>query len=200
MALSIAQYIGAEVYATVGSAKKKESIADYFHIPSDHILCEDQISSYDDLMNATTWKGYDVVVSPRSNETLEVSWRCVAPQGRFVNLALADILDDNRLSTRPFNKGASFFSIDLDTLMTDKPQLLRNILILGIDWSATGVIKSVMPPRSYPIGAIEDAFNDLSLGTSMGKLVMDFTSTAPVSVRHSFCCRMNNQQLICDNR
>ncbi|KAK4862692.1 hypothetical protein LT330_002825 [Penicillium expansum] len=179
MAVRIAQYIGAEVYATVGSAEKKEAIADYFQIPFDHILCEDQISSYDDLM---TGNGYDVVVNTRSSEALDMSWKCLGPHGRFVNLALTDILDDNRLSMRPFNRGASFCSINLEALMKDEPQLLHDILSHGIDWYAAGVIKSVMSPKCYPIGAIEDAFSYLSHGNSIGKLVIDLSSPGPVSV------------------
>ncbi|KAF4768453.1 hypothetical protein HAV15_002721 [Penicillium sp. str.  len=134
MAVGIAQYLGAEVYATVGSVEKKQAIADYFQIPFNHIFCEGQISSYEDLMDATAGNGYDVIVNTRSNEALDVSWKCLGPYGRFVNLALTDILDDNRLSMRPFNRGASFFSINLEALMKDKPQLLQDILIRGIDW------------------------------------------------------------------
>ncbi|QKX59923.1 uncharacterized protein TRUGW13939_07065 [Talaromyces rugulosus] len=182
MALEIAQCIGAEVYATTGSADKKQAISDNFHIPLDHIFCEDQMSSYDDLMNATTGRGYDVVLNTRSNEALDVSWKSVGPHGRFVNLALADILDDNHLSMRPFSRGASFFSIDLEALMKDKPQLLHDILIRGVDRYATGVMKSAISPKCYPIGAIEDAFNDLSQGNTIGKLVIDFASPVPVSV------------------
>lgn len=190
MAVRIAQYVGAEVYATVGSSEKKEAIADYFQIPFDHIFCEDQISSYEDLMDATAGRGYDVVVNTRSNEALDVSWKCLGPYGRFVNLALTDILDDNRLSMRPFNRGASFFSINLEALMKDKPRLLQDILIQGIHWYATGVIKSAMSPKCYPIGAIEDAFRHLSEGNSIGKVVVDLSSPGPVSVRDSFYCEV----------
>ncbi|KAJ5374170.1 hypothetical protein N7517_006176 [Penicillium concentricum] len=172
MAVRIAQYIGAEVYVTVGSAKKKEEIADNLQIPFDHIFCGGQISS----------GGYDVVVNTRSNEALNVSWKCLGPHGRFVNLALADILDDNHLSMRPFNTGASFFSVNLESLMKEKPQMLHDILIRGIDWYATGVIKSAMSPKCYPIGAIEDAFDHLSQGDSIGKLVIDLSLSGPVSV------------------
>ncbi|OQE02483.1 hypothetical protein PENSOL_c002G05636 [Penicillium solitum] len=182
MAVGIAQYLGAEVYATVGSVEKKQAIADYFQIPFNHIFCEGQISSSEDLMDATAGNGYDVIVNTRSNEALDVSWKCLGPYGRFVNLALTDILDDNRLSMRPFNRGASFFSINLEALMKDKPQLLQDILIRGIDWYATGVIKSTMSPSCYSIGAIEDAFKRLSEGNSIGKLVVDFSSPGPVSV------------------
>lgn len=190
MAVGIAQYLGAEVYATVGSVEKKQAIADYFQIPFNHIFCEGQISSYEDLMDATAGNGYDVIVNTRSNEALDVSWKCLGPYGRFVNLALTDILDDNRLSMRPFNRGASFFSINLEALMKDKPQLLQDILIRGIDWYATGVIKSTMSPSCYSIGAIEDAFKRLSEGNSIGKLVVDFSSPGPVSVRDCFYCEV----------
>ena len=70
--------------------------------------------------------------------------------------------------------------------MKDEPQLLHDILSHGIDWYAAGVIKSVMSPKCYPIGAIEDAFSYLSHGNSIGKLVIDLSSPGPVSVRHSF--------------
>ncbi|OQE39163.1 hypothetical protein PENCOP_c007G08846 [Penicillium coprophilum] len=188
MAVRIAQYIGAKAYATVGSAEKKEAIADYLQIPFDHIFCEDQVSSYEDLMNATTGRGYDVVVNTRSNEALHVSWKCMAPHGRFVNLALVGTLDDNNLSMKPFNIGASFVSINLETLMESKPELLHDILIWGIEWYATGVIKSAMPPKCYPAGAIEDAFNHLSQGDSIGKLVIDLSSPGPVLVTKDESC------------
>jgi NADPH:quinone reductase-like Zn-dependent oxidoreductase/malonyl CoA-acyl carrier protein transacylase/ubiquinone/menaquinone biosynthesis C-methylase UbiE len=189
MALAIAQYIGAEVYATVGSAEKKKAIAEYYQIPSDKILCGDQISSSEDLLNVSGGRGYDVVVNTRSNETLDASWKCLRPNGRFVNLALTEILYDHRLSMKPFNKGASFFSVDLEALMKDKPQLLHDILSCGIDWYATGVVKSAMTPRCYPMGAIDDAFNHLSQGDTIGKLVIDLASPAPISVRHCFHCQ-----------
>ncbi|KAJ5170212.1 Acyl transferase/acyl hydrolase/lysophospholipase [Penicillium coprophilum] len=180
MAVRIAQSIGAKVYATVVSVEKKEAIADYFQIPFDHIFCADQVSSYEDLMNATTGRGYDVVVNTQSNEALHVSWKCMALHGRFVNLALAGTSDENHLSMKPFNIGASFLSINLEALMKTKPELLHDILTRGIEWYTTGMIEPAMSPKCYPVGAIEDAFNHLSQGDSIGKLVIDLSSPGPV--------------------
>ena len=78
-AIQIAQYIGAEIYVTVGSDKKKRLVIDTYRIPEDHIFFSRNGSIAQGIMRITQGRGVDVVLNSLAGERLRASWECVAP-------------------------------------------------------------------------------------------------------------------------
>jgi acyl transferase domain-containing protein/NADPH:quinone reductase-like Zn-dependent oxidoreductase len=112
-ALQVCRYLGARVYATVGSDEKREFLMRNYDIPSAHIFSSRSTDFADELMAATHGRGVDVVLNSLSGEMLHESWRCVADNGVFVDIGKKDILDRASISMEPFNRNASYRAVDM---------------------------------------------------------------------------------------
>jgi len=90
-AIMIAQQVGAEIYATVGSQQKKDHIMKAYGIPEDHIFNSRDLSFATGIKRMTNGKGVDVVLNSLAGEALRESWNCLAWFGRFIELGKKDI-------------------------------------------------------------------------------------------------------------
>ena len=81
-AIQIAKLIGAEIFATVGSAPKRKLIQDQYGIPESHIFSSHSRHFKKGIMRSTQGKGVDVVLNSLSGELLMNSWDCVVPRDR----------------------------------------------------------------------------------------------------------------------
>jgi hypothetical protein len=78
-AIQIAQLLGGDVYATVGSKEKKNLLVQTYKIPEDHILYSRNATFAQGIKNLTQNHGVDVVLNSLSGDLLKASWDCVAP-------------------------------------------------------------------------------------------------------------------------
>lgn len=77
-AIQVAKYLGAEIFVTVGSDKKKKLVMDLYDIPEDHIFFSRNTSFAQGIMRTTNNRGVDVVLNSLSGEGLRGSWECIA--------------------------------------------------------------------------------------------------------------------------
>ncbi|KAI4214948.1 MAG: hypothetical protein LQ351_002663 [Letrouitia transgressa] len=89
-AIQITQYLGAEIYVTVGSDKKKRLVIDSYMIPEDRIFFSRNRSFAQGIMRIAQGRGVDVVLESLAGEGLRASWECVAPLGRFIEIEKRD--------------------------------------------------------------------------------------------------------------
>jgi len=64
-------------------------------------------------MEATNGRGVDVILNSLSGDMLDLSWRCIADGGTFVEIGKKDMTDRNNLSMEPFCRNASYRPIDI---------------------------------------------------------------------------------------
>ena len=83
------------IYTTVGSAEKKEFLLREFpSLPKENIFYSRDTSFEEDLMKATGGRGVDIVLNSLSGALLQASLRCVARNGRFIEIGKADLIAD----------------------------------------------------------------------------------------------------------
>ncbi|KAF1961731.1 hypothetical protein CC80DRAFT_543094 [Byssothecium circinans] len=122
-AIWLAQLVGAEIFATVGSPKKRQFLMDEFGIADDHIFSSRDAASFLlGVMSATGGTGVDVVLNSLAEESLRTTWECMAPFGRFLEIGKRNIIGFGSLPMDPFAKDVSFAAVDL--LYTLGPNLL----------------------------------------------------------------------------
>lgn len=97
-AIQLCQYIGAEIFATVGTEEKAEFLVDKLKIPRENIFNSRSIAFAGELKKATGGYGVDVILNTLTGELLDESWRCIADGGTMIELGKRDILDRNYLS------------------------------------------------------------------------------------------------------
>ena len=123
-ALRIAQFLDAEIYATVGNDEKRKILNDRFGIPAERIFKSREMSAVDGIMHATGGAGIDVI-SSSGGDLMHETWRCIAPLGRFIDVGRTDVLGSGMLELDVFKKNAVFASFDLGVIYRQKPALIE---------------------------------------------------------------------------
>jgi hypothetical protein len=77
-AVMLAQWIGAEIYCTVGTTEKKALLMSKYGIPEDHIFSSRNAQFATSLLLATKSRGVDVVLNSLSDEMYRSTWSCMA--------------------------------------------------------------------------------------------------------------------------
>ncbi|KAF6793411.1 polyketide synthase [Colletotrichum sojae] len=171
-ALQVARWIGARVYATVGSDEKAEYLSREWKVPREHIFSSRDTSFVDGVKKATGGRGVDVVLNSLSGELLHASWECVAPHGTFVELGKRDTLAGGKLSMAAFDENRSFVGVEMANLAAQAPEIVGRLLEQCVELYRDGIIATIQPMRKFSGREIEDAFRYLYKGTHIGKVVI----------------------------
>jgi NADPH:quinone reductase-like Zn-dependent oxidoreductase len=182
-AIQIAQDIGAEIFATVGSDAKKTFLMETYEIPEDHIFFSRNISFAQGIRRMTSGVGVDVVLNSLSGEGLVASWECVAPYGRFIEIGKKDIHAAEQLPMLPFAKNVSFSAVDMAAMTLERPWYMGKLLKMLMQKAEACTISPSKPLQVYPLSEIEQAFRHMQSGQSMGKLVLEIDRHVDVLVR-----------------
>jgi acyl transferase domain-containing protein/NADPH:quinone reductase-like Zn-dependent oxidoreductase/SAM-dependent methyltransferase len=182
-AIQIAQYYGAEVFATVGSQSKKRFLMDEYGIPEDHIFYSRDTSFAQGVMRATRNQGMDIILNSLAGEGLQSSWACMASFGRFVEIGKRDIHSHSRLNMFHFAKNVSFTAVDVFGMTKERPDLVRASFAAAMELVAAGHVRAPRPVQVYPVSQLEAALRHMQSGKSMGKLVIEMNPNENVLVR-----------------
>lgn len=187
-AIQVATYIGAEIFATVGSLAKKRLLMNVYQLPEDHIFYSRDTSFADGISRMTQGRGVDVVLNSLSGDALVASWESIASYGRFVEIGRKDIDSRGLLPMYPFIKNASFTGVDLVAIADERTTLGRIMLQKIMDLIEAGHYRPAYPLHVYQLPDIEKAFRFLQGGQSSGKIVLtvDKTAVVPVGLCMSF--------------
>ena len=173
-ALQLANHIGLEIFATVGSEEKRILIHEEYSIPHDHIFNSRDLSFAKGVMRMTGGRGVDCILNSLSGEGLRQSWYCIAPFGSFVEIGLKDILNNTGLDMQPFLQDASFTFINLKRVMTDNSDLLAQVLQEVFNLLSLGILKPVTPVTVYALSDMEKAFRLMQMGKHRGKIALSW--------------------------
>jgi len=176
-ALQVVRRAGAEVLATAGTEEKRAllrsmGVAHVFDSRGDFASA---------VRAATDGRGVDVVLNSLAGDAIAAGLECLAPYGRFVELGKRDIYGGTRVELAPFRAGLSYFAVDLDRMMRERPALLGRMLReLMADLEAEKY--RPLPVKTFAADDLVAAFKDLMPGTHVGKHVVAL-EPAPARVR-----------------
>lgn len=89
-AINVAKWLGAEIYATVGSEDKACFLVKELGIARNRIFNSRDSSFLKGIVDATNGSGVDLALNSLSGELLSTSWKCVAPDGAMVEIGKRD--------------------------------------------------------------------------------------------------------------
>ncbi|MCJ1437217.1 hypothetical protein MMC27_006603 [Xylographa pallens] len=179
-AIQLAQCIGAEVFATVGSLAKKKLLMDIYHLPEDHIFYSRDLSFADGIRRMTNGRGVDMVLNSLSGDGLVASWECIAPFGRFLEIGRKDIDSRGMLPMFPFIKNTTFAGVDLTGLLDQQRALGREMMESILSMMQAGKLRPQYPLHMYSISELEQAFRFIQSGKSSGKIIVEIDKKAMV--------------------
>ncbi|KAI1120480.1 hypothetical protein F5Y10DRAFT_289649 [Nemania abortiva] len=172
MAILIANWIGAEVFATVGYDHKKDLLVREFKIAEDHIFYSRDLSFAKGIKRITNGLGVDVILNSLSGQALQSTWECIASYGRFIEIGKTDIQMNTPLPMGQFRKNVAFFALDIQHITQTDLDLTQSLLASIVDMLTRGIIRSPLPTRVYPPQQVEEAFRQVQSGKHTGRVMV----------------------------
>lgn len=167
-AIQVARYLGAEIFATAGSDEKR----DFVHLMgADHVMSSRTLAFADEILALTDGKGVDVVLNSLAGEAINRNFRVLRPFGRFLELGKRDFYENTRIGLRPFKDNISYFGIDADQLMVERPALATRLFREVMSLFAEGILRP-LPYRAFPANRVIDAFRYMQQARQIGKIVV----------------------------
>ncbi|CCC12643.1 hypothetical protein SMACR_07941 [Sordaria macrospora] len=171
-AICLAQMIGAEIFATVGSAEKKELLVNEFGLPSDHVLYSRDTTFGPTIRHATCGRGVDVILNSLIGDGLRESWESLGKFGRLVDIGKRDFASKPRVEVSAANKNASFISVDIFALLAERPKVLKRVFADISRLLRYGKVRPASPLSAFPISDVEGALKMQQGGSVIGKVVV----------------------------
>lgn len=181
-AIQLAQHIGMEIYATVGSEGKRKHVRETYGISDNHIFSSRDTSFAKAVKRVTKGRGVDVVLNSLAGEGLRQSWHCIAPFGTFVEIGLKDIQSNYGLDMRPFMQDATFSFFNLSRMMDESPKVVNSLLESTFNLIRQGVLEPIAPLTSFSICDVEKAFRTVQAGKHRGKIALSWDRDRPVPI------------------
>ncbi|MBO1361880.1 SDR family NAD(P)-dependent oxidoreductase [Acetobacter sacchari] len=175
-AIELARGIGARVFATAGSEEKREYLR---RLGCEGVWSSRTLAFADGVRESTNGRGVDVVLNSLAGEAQIESLNALAPYGRFVEIGKKDILERRGLALAPFNENLSFFSLDLDRMMVERPALIRSLLSEVASLLESGQARP-LPFRAFAPAEASEAFRFLASAKHIGKVILDYEQLADV--------------------
>ncbi|KAK5987983.1 Highly reducing polyketide synthase valA [Cladobotryum mycophilum] len=172
--IMIAQQVGARIFATAGSTDKREFVAKTFGIPTTQIFSSRTPDFKDEILQATDSRGVDVVVNSLSGHLLQQTWDLIAENGRFIEIGKKDLLENNYLPMRHFDRNLS--------------SIVRMVEGQGI--------MPIRPVNSVPISQVKAGLRKLQSGQNIGKVVVTMGPDETVMVEQHSPLRMASGNLL----
>ena len=169
-ALQIAQWLGAEIYATVGSEEKR----DFLRLMGiDRLYDSRSLTFAEEILEDTQGEGVDVVLNSLAGEAINQNLRALRPFGRFLELGKRDFYENTHIGLRPFRNNLSYFGIDSDQLMKVQPALTQRLFGEMMALFNDGTL-SPLPFTSFSHTQVIDAFRYMQQARQIGKVVVTY--------------------------
>lgn len=169
-AIQLGKAMGAEIFATAGSDAKRDVVR---LLGADHVMDSRSLAFADKVLELTDGEGVDVVLNSLAGEAINRNLGVLRPFGRFLELGKRDFYENTRIGLRPFRNNISYFGIDADQLMADRPALTRRLFGELMRLFEDGTLKP-LPYRAFPAAQAVEAFRYMQQSRQIGKVVLDF--------------------------
>jgi len=172
-AIQLAERAGAEIFATAGSAEKRDFLR---ALGIRHVMDSRSQAFADEILEATHGQGVDVILNSLTGEAISRGLAILSDYGRFLEIGKQDISRNSRLGLAPFRKNLSFFAIDLDRALRERTGLMSTMFQELMGEIREGRLDP-LPHRVFSIANATDAFRYMASAQHIGKVVVSFEET-----------------------
>jgi acyl transferase domain-containing protein/NADPH:quinone reductase-like Zn-dependent oxidoreductase len=165
-AVQVARALGAEVFATAGTAVKRAHVE---ALGARAVLDSRTATFAEGILARTGGRGVDVVLNSLSGDTIAESFRALAPRGRFVEIGKRGVWTvDDVARLRP---DAAYDVVDLGEVAAASPEAVRGVLTHVLDALSTGEL-APLPRRAFALHRVGDAFRHMAQARHIGKVIV----------------------------
>ena len=163
-AVEIAQWVGAEIFATAGNPEKRA----FLHAKGiERVMNSRTLDFADEVMELTDGRGVDVLLNSLAGEFMTKSLSIMAPYGRFIELGKRDIFNNTQIGLRLFEKCLSFFAVEVGTDLADFIPTWHEVVEHFHHHHF-----SPLPHREFSIAEVASAFEYMARANHIGKIVI----------------------------
>jgi acyl transferase domain-containing protein/acyl-CoA synthetase (AMP-forming)/AMP-acid ligase II/acyl carrier protein len=168
-AIQLAQAAGAEVFATAGSPEKRDFLKKNLGVK--HVFDSRSLDFAEEILKITESRGVDLVLNSLPGEFISKSLSVLAPHGRFLEIGKIDIYQNTPMGLLPFQKSLSYFAIDLDRLLRERPELIRGLMAELNSFFREGSL-TPLPLQVFPLRRAVNAFRFMAQRKNTGKVIL----------------------------
>jgi acyl transferase domain-containing protein/NADPH:quinone reductase-like Zn-dependent oxidoreductase/acyl carrier protein/NADP-dependent 3-hydroxy acid dehydrogenase YdfG len=169
-AIQLAKHLGAEIFVTAGTEEKRDFVR---LLGADHVFDSRSLAFADEVLGATGGAGVDVILNSLAGDAIPRNLRLLRPFGRMLELGKRDFYENSRVGLRPFRNNISYFGIDADQLLAQRPDTARRVFIDLMALFADGTL-TPLPHRTFDAQDIAGAFRHMQASRHIGKIVVTF--------------------------
>ncbi|MBD2636146.1 SDR family NAD(P)-dependent oxidoreductase [Limnothrix sp. FACHB-881] len=179
-AVRMALAIGAEVFATAGSAHKLDYLR---QIGVHHVIAYRDLDFQTEVMRLSEGRGVDVVINTLAGDAIPKGLRCLAPGGRYVELAMTAWKTSAALDLSTLVDNQSVLSLDLRRwFLRRSPEVP-----LALEEMAQALAQGAgegMVDRTFSLAEVRSALAYLESRQSIGKVVITMPTPPAPSARN----------------
>lgn len=169
-AIQIAQQIGAEVFCTVGSDTKREYLRS---LGVEHVFSSRSLDFAEEILRDTNREGVDVVLNSLPGDAITRSLSILRAYGRFLEIGKTDIYQNRMIGLLPFQDNLSYFAIDLDRMLRQRPDYIRRLFAEVMTHFESGTYQP-LALTLFPAADTVGAFRYMAQRKNIGKVVVSF--------------------------
>ena len=178
-AIQLAKHLGAEIFATAGSDAKRDFVR---LLGADHVFDSRSHAFAEHVLRASGGEGVDVVLNSLAGDAIARNLRLLRPFGRMLELGKRDFYENSHIGLRPLRNNISYFGIDADQLLAQRPDTARRVFIDLMALFAQGALHP-LPHRTFDAADVATAFRHMQASRHIGKIVVtvppDFNPLGP---------------------
>lgn len=170
-AIQIAQAAGAEIFATADSSEKLDFLRG---IGIKQVIDSRSVAFADQVRERTNNQGIDLVLkSARAN--IADNYSILSAYGRYIQIGTQNGQGKHKLNLRLVPHNLSFFTVDLEQLLTQRKDLMAAQWRAAIDNFAPESAPEIfhpLPHRVFSLSKVNEAFRYGEQGKQIGKIVV----------------------------
>ncbi len=165
-AIQIAKQVGAEIFATAGSPRKR----DYLRaLGIEHVFDSRTLEFADQIRAVTAGQGLDLVLNSLTGDAIGASLSLLREGGRFLELGKTDLWDQARVDQ--FQPGVRFFAVALDRMMAEEPKTIQQLLQEVVPQFTDGRLQP-LPLRTFRMQHAVQALRHMARAEHIGKVIL----------------------------
>ncbi len=168
IAVQLAKYYGAEIYATAGSPHKLAYL-ETLGVP--HRINYLEMDFEQEIKRLTGGDGVDVVINTLAGDGMQKGLNCLASGGRYIEIAMTGLKSANAIDLSVLNSNQSFYSVDMRKLASKRPEKLKAYQSEMLGLVEQGVIRPTIC-KVFPFNQIHEAYRFMENRRNIGKIVV----------------------------
>ncbi|GLP77826.1 polyketide synthase [Mycobacterium antarcticum] len=177
-AMAIARHVGAQIYATAGSPRRRQLLHD---MGVEHVYDSRSIAFADEIRRDTDGYGVDVVLNSLTGPAQRAGLELLAFGGRFVEIGKRDVYEHTRVDLYPFRRNLTFHYVDLALMTAGAPEVIGALLHEVYEMVGAGSLP-VPEHTVYPLTEAATAIRAISAAEHIGKLVLAVPRSGSIRV------------------